>query len=123
MGEAPAAAEVGWWRSWRGDRACVRGILAEAPPPCDPARAMVVMARDEELDLAAWNAVPRRSASLIAGDHEAAGAFAAAAAVAAIAGGVVDEALLIGIAPDRGHALLFRAPPQGPQSDAESTGA
>src|SRR5205085_1634061 len=81
-----AIAEVAWSSGWRGDG---REALAACPPPTDPARALVAMAREHLVDLGAWRGVARGIATA-AGGHEAAGGFAAAAAIGAIASGDVD---------------------------------
>lgn len=103
---AKAIAGVAWWTSWRGGEP----PIASAPPPGDGAA--VFFGREDErlvaaLEGSAWAAVPRWSVAARAGDHEGAGGFAAAAAVAAIAEGRVERALLVGVAPDRGVAVLF----------------
>jgi 3-oxoacyl-[acyl-carrier-protein] synthase II len=104
---AKALARVAWWTSWRGSSSAA---LADAPPP--GAGAAVFFGRDDErlrsaLDASAWAAAPRWELAARSGDHEGAGGFAAAAAVAAIAAGRIESALLVGVAPDRGVAVLF----------------
>jgi 3-oxoacyl-[acyl-carrier-protein] synthase II len=107
---ARVVADVAWWSSWREER----HPLAGAPPPGEGAA--VFHGREEDhvhqmLAGSPWAEVPRHSLAARAGDHEGAGGFAAAAAVAALAAGQVKSALVLGVAPDRGHAiLLVRAP-------------
>ncbi|APR81450.1 3-oxoacyl-[acyl-carrier-protein] synthase, KASII [Minicystis rosea] len=104
---APALAHIAWWTTWRGASATA---LSDAPPP--GAGAAVFFGREDErllraLEGSPWADVPRSGVAARAGDHEGAGGFAAAAAVAAIAAGRVESALLVGVAPDRGVAVLF----------------
>ncbi|XXT16312.1 beta-ketoacyl-[acyl-carrier-protein] synthase family protein [Sorangium sp. So ce429] len=125
-GGRPVAA-VAWWSSWRGDGA---GALAGAPAPaplgspadvapraqpCVPTPAAVFVGRQEERIVAClrgspWAEVPRSALASRAGDHEGAGGFAAAAAVAALASGALASVLILGGAPDRGYAILLVAP-------------
>ncbi|MGK3991739.1 beta-ketoacyl synthase N-terminal-like domain-containing protein [Sorangium sp. So ce1024] len=120
-------ATVAWWSSWRGDGV---GMLAGAPAPvalgpqADAARraqpgvptpAAVFVGRQEDRLVAClrgspWAEVPRSTLAPRAGDHEGAGGFAAAAAVAALASGALASVLLLGGAPDRGYAILLVAP-------------
>lgn len=104
---AKVLARVAWWSSWRGAHDVE---LGEAPPP-GPGAAVFFGREDERLlhVLAGspWAAVPRWKLAARAGDHEGTGGFAAAAAVAAIAAGRVESALVVGVAPDRGVAVLF----------------
>lgn len=120
-------ARVAWWTSWRGTGA---GMLAGAPPPAwspgadaaaagAPAAARpqsaVFIGRQEARLVAClhgspWAEVPRSTLSPRAGDHEGAGGFAAAAAVAALANGALASVLILGGAPDRGYAILLVAP-------------
>ncbi|EYF08962.1 beta-ketoacyl-[acyl-carrier-protein] synthase family protein [Chondromyces apiculatus] len=104
-------ARVAWWSAWRGD-----GVhaLSDAPPP-DGASSCVFLGREEPrnaLCLAGsrWADIPRRVMAPRVGDHEGAGGFAAAAAVAAIMRGDLSSALVLGGAPDRGYAILLVAP-------------
>lgn len=95
-----------WWTSWRGSRGALRG----APRP--EAEAAVFCGREDDRIRAAlagspWIDVPVWKVAARAGDHEGAGGFAAVAAVASIAAGRVKSALVLGVAPDRGVALLF----------------
>lgn len=104
-------AQVAWWASWRGDSA---GALAGVPAP-EPGLSGVFVGRDEPrvdrgLLGSPWAEVPRRALAMRAGDHEGAGGFAAAAAVAAIARGQLTRALILGGAPDRGYAILLVPP-------------
>jgi 3-oxoacyl-[acyl-carrier-protein] synthase II len=54
-----------------------------------------------------WGAVPQRAVADRAGDHEGAGGFSAVAAASAIARGDVTAALVLGVARDRGFAILL----------------
>ncbi len=105
---ARVLARVLWWRSWRGAAA-----LAEAPRPSPRGAASAVfVGRDDErtrraLEGSPWAEVPRRSVAARAGDHEGAGGFAAAAAVSALAAGELESVLLLGLAPDRGYAVVL----------------
>ncbi len=109
---ATVVANVAWWTSWRGDGAIA---IADAPPP-PIGGAFAVIAREDDrllgfLELSAWSSSPRRAVAPRTGDHEGAGGFAAAAAVAALQSGALDAALVVGGAPDRGYAMLLLAPP------------
>ncbi len=112
---ARVLARVAWWRSWRG-APCP---LAEAPRPSfAPGHDAVFLARDDErarraLEGSPWAEVPRHHVAARAGDHEGAGGFAAAAAVSALAASRIEGALLLGLAPDRGYAVLLVRPPTG----------
>jgi 3-oxoacyl-[acyl-carrier-protein] synthase II len=102
-------ARVAWTMGWRG---AVGSALAALPQPGE--RAALVVARDdgpwrEALTGTGWLDVPHEVASRRAGDHEGAGGFGAAAAVARIAAGVWREALVLGLAPDRGYVILLTA--------------
>jgi 3-oxoacyl-[acyl-carrier-protein] synthase II len=103
---ARVIADVAWWTSWRGDDR----PLADAPPPGEGA-AVFFGREDDRLHAALagspWADAPRFGVAARAGDHEGAGGFAAAAAVAALEAGRLDRALLVGVAPDRGVAVLF----------------
>lgn len=101
---------LSFWTSWRDDAS---SALAELPAPRDLSRAAVVTGHSEtRLDLLAgssWAAVDRRSVDARAGTHEGIGGMSMAAAVSALARGTFDECLVIGVAPQRGYALLLRA--------------
>jgi len=108
-----ALARLVWWTSWRGDGATP---LEDAPAP--EGEAAAIFARDELpiarwLERSSWSRAARRIVSPRAGEHEGAGGFAAAAAVAAIARGALRSALVVGRAPSRGYAMLFCAPAAG----------
>jgi 3-oxoacyl-[acyl-carrier-protein] synthase II len=109
-GSTDALAEIIWWCSWRKPHE--RAALAGVPAPIDERRAWLVSGRpiDAAVELGAWRAASVRTVIERAGDHQAAGTFAAAAAVGAIANGVIGEALVVGGGADRGVAMLFRAP-------------
>jgi 3-oxoacyl-[acyl-carrier-protein] synthase II len=106
---AKALARLAWWSSWReGGR-----IGADLPPPSPGA--VVMVGRDDEriaslLGPTSWAGVPRRAVAARAGDHEGAGGFAAAAAVAAIESAAAHTVLVVGAAPGRGYAMLLRQP-------------
>ncbi|MGK4002980.1 beta-ketoacyl-[acyl-carrier-protein] synthase family protein [Sorangium sp. So ce1036] len=122
---ARTLARVAFWTSWRGDGV---GMLAGAPAPAGPpaipsqgarhgvpSPAAVFIGRQEERLVAClrgspWAEVPRSILASRAGDHEGAGGFAAAAAVAALASGALASVLILGGAPDRGYAILLVAP-------------
>lgn len=108
---AQPVARIAWWGAWRGDGA---GALADAPGPEAGPACVLLGRRDARADLclrgSAWAAVPRRALAPRVGDHEGAGGFAAAAAVAAIMRGDLSRALILGGAPDRGYAILLEAP-------------
>jgi 3-oxoacyl-[acyl-carrier-protein] synthase II len=104
---AKVIARVLFWTSWRGDG---EGIGARLPPP--PASGAVFSGRDDAhlrhlLEGSPWGALPRRSLAGRAGDQEGTGGFAAAAAVSALASRDIDGALLLGVARDRGYALIL----------------
>jgi 3-oxoacyl-[acyl-carrier-protein] synthase II len=105
---ARVVATVTWWMSWCGARD--RGV-AFAPPPRGTSEVFVVRLDD---DIAAcvrgtpWECAPRRAVARRAGDHEATLGFAAAAAVAGLARGSVDSALILGVARERGFATVLR---------------
>ncbi|AKT43193.1 beta-ketoacyl-[acyl-carrier-protein] synthase family protein [Chondromyces crocatus] len=106
-------ARVAWWKAWRGEGA---RALEDAPAP-RPGNARVFIGREEirndvALQGSAWAEVPRRAVAPRVGDHEGAGGFAAATAVAAILTGDLSCALILGGAPDRGYAILLVAPGQ-----------
>jgi len=124
---ARPVATVSWWNSWRGDGA---GMLAGAPAPARlgapgesalraqasvPSPAAVFVGREEErlvacLQGSPWAEVRRSTLASRSGDHEGAGGFAAAAAVAALASRDLACVLVVGGAPDRGYAILLVAP-------------
>jgi hypothetical protein len=89
--------------------------MAEMPAPREPARARVVMARENggsETILAGtpWQDVRRLSVGPRVGQHEGLGGVAIAAAAGLLAGGDTREVLVIGLSKARGHALLLAAP-------------
>ncbi|MBW2523325.1 MAG: 3-oxoacyl-ACP synthase, partial [Deltaproteobacteria bacterium] len=104
---APIRAKVAAWATWRGEPEA-----AWASIPAPGTRCAVYSARplDEAQLPPSWRQAPRRTAAPAAGDHESLGGFAAVAAVAALELEPLDSALLLGIAPDRGFALVL-APP------------
>ncbi|CAN96086.1 MULTISPECIES: beta-ketoacyl-[acyl-carrier-protein] synthase family protein [Sorangium] len=124
---ARPVAMVSWWNSWRGDGV---GMLAGAPAPARlgasgevalraqatvPSPAAVFVGREEErlvacLQGSPWAEVRRSTLASRSGDHEGAGGFAAAAAVAALASRDLASVLVVGGAPDRGYAILLVAP-------------
>ena len=103
--QATALARVAWWTSWRDDGA---GALADAPPPASSSIVVVGCAGDfPPLAGSPWGAVPLRAVADRAGDHEGAGGFSAVVAASAIAAGEVKAALVLGVARDRGFAILL----------------
>jgi 3-oxoacyl-[acyl-carrier-protein] synthase II len=105
---AVALARVAWWTSWRGDGA---DALVDAPLPLAGSSIVVVGRASDRARLpligSPWSAVPLRAVADRAGDHEGAGGFAAVAAVAAIAARDTTTALVLGVARDRGFAILL----------------
>jgi 3-oxoacyl-[acyl-carrier-protein] synthase II len=104
---AAIVAEISWWTAWRGEPS---RPLASAPPPSG--RSVALAARDDAAFRAAiagsaWTDVPLQCSVQGAGEHECAGGFAAAAAVARLAKGEIDRALVLGVAPDRGYAFVL----------------
>lgn len=86
------------------------GALGGLAAPRDPARACVVLVRenggvDALLDASPWRACARQRCE--AGEHEALGAIAIAAAVGRLARGDADEALVVGLARGRGYAIVL----------------
>ena len=103
-----AAAVLSWTGSWRG---AAEPTLASLPAP--EGRALVLLTRDDIhaeqiLARSGWATVPRHAVAPRAGDHEGAGGFAAAAAVALLAAEQADQVLVVGLAPDRGYLLLLK---------------
>jgi 3-oxoacyl-[acyl-carrier-protein] synthase II len=105
---ATALARVVWWTSWRDDGV---GALADAPLPLAGSSIVVVGRAGDRARVplvgSTWSAVPLRAVADRAGDHEGAGGFAAVAAVAAVAAGDSTTALVLGVARDRGFAILL----------------
>jgi 3-oxoacyl-[acyl-carrier-protein] synthase II len=105
---AAALARVVWWTSWRDDGA---GALADAPLPLAGSSIVVVGRAGDRARVplvgSTWSAVPLRAVADRAGDHEGAGGFAAVAAVAVVAAGDAATALVLGVARDRGFAILL----------------
>ena len=104
---AEVIAEVRWFMGWRGAAA---GPLAGAPAPGP--HAQVLLVRDDDklaaaLAATAWKDVPRYTCVARSGAHEAAGGTVAAAALGRLAAGVCGEVLLLGLAADRGYALVL----------------
>lgn len=103
-------ARLSFWTSWRDDGT---PALADVPAPRDPNRATVVTGHSATrlpmLEASPWSEVTRRSVETRAGTHEGIGGMAMAAAVVALARGTFDECLVVGVAPQRGYALLLRA--------------
>jgi 3-oxoacyl-[acyl-carrier-protein] synthase II len=63
---------------------------------------------DELLGGSPWAEIDRRGVAERAGFHEGVGGVAAGVAAALVAGAHLDAALILGVAPDRGYALLLR---------------
>lgn len=103
-GALPLALLAARW-SWRGARP---GL-----PAPRGARPLVVTARPGIESPSDW---PTARVASGQGHHESAGGLALVTAVQSIASGEADEALVLGHAPDRGHAFLFTAPPQAASS-------
>ena len=101
---ARVLARVTFARAHRGD-----GGLTEAPAP--GARAVVVT--EPAVDVAsllrgtAWEGTRHITTNEAAGDHVGSGGIAFAGAVALIAHGYLDRALVLGQAPDRGYAFVL----------------
>lgn len=104
-------AEISWWCDWRGDP---KETLSDAPlSSADPRRTAVLVAHLGDSVASAlagsrWESAPRLAAGPRVGSHECAGGFAAAAGVARLAAGDLDELLVLGLAPDRGYAFVLR---------------
>ena len=115
-GESAAArgvrvlAEVAQIIEWRGGDFAALGNVA---PPSDPDRAAVVFPRASDALASVLLASPwgrcKRFDCAAAGEHEGLGAVAMVVAVAQIAAGVMDEALVVGLARDRGFAIRLTA--------------
>jgi 3-oxoacyl-[acyl-carrier-protein] synthase II len=95
-----------------------RGAFSQAtasiPPPAG-AQPMVVVSRKDEatrslLAETPWSRVRCVDVASRAGNHEGLGGFALVVAAAAIASGRADEALVVGVAPDRWAALVLSGP-------------
>ena len=104
-------AVLDWLRDWRGQP---EQPLDGLPAPADCGRAQVLIGSDSELARtmlrrAGWGEVPCRALAPRTGIHEGAGGFAAAAAVGELGLGRADTVLVLGLARDRGYALLLRA--------------
>jgi 3-oxoacyl-[acyl-carrier-protein] synthase II len=96
---------------WRGDRA---SSLAALRPPRAGARAEVVQARvtpsgEQLLADTGWRACPRVSCARALGESDALGAVAVAVAAGRIAMGLIDQALVLGVAQGRGYAIVLAA--------------
>jgi 3-oxoacyl-[acyl-carrier-protein] synthase II len=80
--------------------------------PADATAAWVVMAHEAGealVEASAWRGCPRKLCA-VGGAHEALGAIAMAAAVGVIVRGDAREVLVLGMAADRGHAMVLAAP-------------
>ncbi len=103
-------ARLSFWTSWRDE---ATEALAGLPPPWNPSRATIITGHSATrltmLEGSSWAHVTRRSIETRAGSHEGIGGMAMAAAVVALARGSFDECLVIGVAPQRGYALVLRA--------------
>jgi 3-oxoacyl-[acyl-carrier-protein] synthase II len=107
-----ALAELDWIGEWRGEPG---DALESIPSPAECGRTVVLLGQASELARTVlghigWGDVPWHAVAPRSGYHDGAGGFAAAAAVAEIACGRVDSALVLGLGRDRGYALLLRAP-------------
>ncbi len=110
------AVKVAWSSSWRvGHDGIVTRRLAPLPPPPSsferPRVALGKHSREATKLLAqlGWADVPCLTTAERAGDHEAAGGFAAAASFSRICAGECDAALVLGLAQDRVCAFLMVA--------------
>lgn len=104
-----ALAEVVACASWRGDGGQRR--VAALDPPSGRAAVFAGRADTGAFDLVdgtAWQKATRHVLAGRAGWHECVGGFAVAAAVGALAAGVIDEALIVGVAAGGGAALSLR---------------
>jgi 3-oxoacyl-[acyl-carrier-protein] synthase II len=95
--------------TWRG------AAVLELQAPRDPHRAVVLVARETPevaalVSRTAWARAPRTAYGPAGGEHEPVGARAIEAAVSRIARGEASEALVIGLAKDRGYAFVWVAP-------------
>ena len=111
---ARVVAQVAFWSSRRAG--AKETLLAGAPLPSKGS--IVVTARDDDRALpwlagSPWVEVERRSVAERAGDHEAAGGFALAAAAAGVASGAFSSALVLGLALDRAYAIVLDRAPEG----------
>ncbi len=96
-------ARVSFARAYRGE-----AKLAELPAPGE--RGLVVSEPGVDVDAilaeSPWRAVRQVTTSARAGDHVGCGGIAFAGAVALVAAGKVERALVLGHAPDRGYAFI-----------------
>ncbi len=109
-GPAPVVRVV-WSASWRG-RFEASGLVHALPEPTLFEHPLVALSRPspgaaEALSPLGWSDVPRLTSAPRAGNHEAAGGFAAAAAFAQILAARHDAALVLGLGPDRTCAFLM----------------
>ncbi len=95
--------------------ATARGESVTVPAPRDPSRARVVAAYVDARLAAAllgtgWEGVPRVAVGPAAGDHEALGAISACVGVELVAGGQVDDVLVLCADAQRAYALVLVRP-------------
>jgi 3-oxoacyl-[acyl-carrier-protein] synthase II len=111
LSSARSGCELRWWAGWRGEPG---DAFADLPAPDRWQRTALFVARDEAAlrrlaEMAGWLCVPQHATAPRIGDHEAAGGFAAAAALSCLLAGELDAALVLGVARDRGYAMLLVA--------------
>lgn len=107
---ARALARVVQVLQWRASPAAA---LAELRSP-GASRSEVVLSRSdggagELVDRTAWRGCPRLSCAPNLGESDALGAVAIAVASARVGQGLAGEALVVGLARDRGYAIVLRA--------------
>ncbi len=97
-----------------------RPAMDTLEPPRSASRPRVVVARPgDDADVSAllagteWGSVPRSSCRARAGEHEALGAVALAAATSLVARGEAGAVLVVGLARGRGYAFVLTAPGGG----------
>jgi len=108
---ARALARIAQVLEWRGDGAGAVGAL-RAP---DSERPQVICARsnggvDDFVSRTPWRSCPRWFCSRALAESSALGAAAICVAAARIGAGRVSEALVVGLAPGRGFAIVLGAP-------------
>jgi 3-oxoacyl-[acyl-carrier-protein] synthase II len=103
-------ARVSQLLQWRG----AGGPILRGLRPPSGLRSEVIVARLDSatnavLDETPWRSVPRRSCGPLLGESDALGAVAVACAAARIGRRMTTDALVLGIASDRGYAVVFEA--------------
>ena len=120
-GRAPIAEVAGTWTWTVSPASAITG-------PSDPSRARVVSGhRDARLGPllggTAWASATRLSVTPAAGEHEGLGGAALVAAVGLLRRGDVDEALVVGLAEGRGHAIHLVRHVRGSAAAGSTPGA